>query len=101
MLRIFLENCTLTLSTTVGMGVGDYETFAASRRDCTCSVSQITWWTRSLPAEDEAIQDILVSMGADVRHGAAPRFGMERDVADALAECLKIDQSAPASSWDL
>lgn len=56
---------------------------------------ETSWWIKHLQQLDEAIQDVLVFLGADVRHGAAPMYGEEREVLDALA-----DVTGAASSTD-
>lgn len=45
-----------------------------------------SWWIVNFQELDEAVQDALVFLGADVRHGLAPMYGDERDVLDAMAE---------------
>lgn len=59
-----------------------------------------TWWLKNLVQLDEAIQDILVFLGADVRHGAAPMYGEERDVLDALTDVVGGASSSTAQYSD-
>lgn len=61
----------------------------------------ISWWTRNLEAEDEALQDVLVGLGAEIRHGPALPFGLARETQEALnaVQSMQGEGSTTASSW--
>ena len=58
----------------------------------------MSWWMRGLPQIEDSIQDLVVGLGADVKHGPAPAFGQERETADALAACLALGTGASSST---
>lgn len=62
------------------------------------SMIKTSWWIKHLNALDEAVQDALVCLGADIRHGPCPMFGEEREVLDALADVVGTDQAATSST---
>jgi hypothetical protein len=59
----------------------------------------LSWWLHGLDDIEEAFQEIVVALGADVKHGPAPAYGMERDTADALAAVMgHLNDTAAAST---
>lgn len=62
----------------------------------------LSWWLHNLPAEETAFQEVVVALGAVVKHGPAPPFAGERETADALAAALaSVNASGASSSFDL
>ena len=62
----------------------------------------LSWWLHNLPIEETAFQEVVVALGAVVKHGPAPPFAGERETADALAAALaSVIATGAASSFDL
>lgn len=64
----------------------------------------ISWWTKNLEAEDESLQDVLVGLGAEIKHGPAPPFGLARETQEALTavqSMIGTGGGTSASSWQV
>ena len=57
-----------------------------------------SWWVRNLDSVEMALLEIIVQLGADVKHNPAPPYGLERDTSEALAEVLALVNSGQAGS---
>jgi len=60
----------------------------------------LSWWTRDFQSIESAFQELLVAIGAEIKHGPAPAFGPERETAEAYAAAVATMKSTASGSDD-